>query len=418
MLAVVWTLVTVLVTVLATSAVTAWGQDQWPEFRGPTGDGHATSQRLPVEFGESSRVKWKTPIHGKGWSSPVVWGKQVWLTTAPEDGKELFAICVERDTGKILHDVKVFDVEKPQFCIPKNSYASPTPVIEAGRVYVHFGAHGTACLDTVSGKTLWTRRDLPCNHHRGPASSPILYENLLILTFDGFDQQYVAALDKKTGETVWKRDRNIAYDTDNGDIKKAYATPLVIQAAGKTQLIDPSAGASIAYDPRTGEELWRVRCGGMNVSSRPLFANGLVYLTTADGGIRLFAVKPDGAGDVTTSHVAWKVTKGAPRYSSPILVGDLMFVGTDQGVVSCLNAATGDTVWQERVGGTFTASPLAAAGKVYFFSEEGDVPVIAATREFKLLAKNKLADGFMASPAVAGDALFLRTKTHLYRVEE
>jgi len=372
---------------------------------------------LPVEFSDEQHVVWKTPIHGKGWSSPVIWGRQIWMTTAPEDGKQLFAVAVDRDTGKILHDLKVFDIEKPQFCIPKNSYASPTPVLEAGRVYVHFGAHGTACLDTATGKVLWTRQDLPCNHHRGPASSPILFENLLILTFDGFDLQYVVALDKNTGKTVWKRDREIAYDTDNGDIKKAYATPLVIQVAGKPQLIDPSAGASMAYDPRTGEELWRVRCGGMNVSCRPIYGHGLVYMSTADGGFRLFAVKPDGQGDVTTTHVAWKLTKGAPRYASQVLVGDLLFMGNDQGVLSCVDARTGDVMWQERVGGTFTASPLAAGDRIYFFSEEGDVPVIAATREFKLLAKNKISAGFMASAAVTGDALILRSKTHLYRVE-
>lgn len=398
-------------------ALPAGAQENWPEFRGPTADGHATSQKLPVEFGDDKLVVWKTAIHDKGWSSPVVWGSQIWVTTGLKDGKQLFAVAVDRDSGKIVHDIKVFDVEKPQFCIEKNSYASPTPVVEAGRVYVHFGAHGTACLDSASGKILWSRTDLQCNHHRGPASSPIVYQNLLILTFDGFDVQYVVALDKQTGETVWKRDRNIAYDSDNGDIKKAYATPLVFEFEGKAQLIDPSAGSSIAYDPKTGEELWRVKCGGMNVSCRPLFAHGKVYMNTADGGFRLFAVKPDGKGDVTNSHVAWKLTKGASRYSSQIIVGDLLYMGNEQGVLTCVDTANGDVIWQERVGGTYTASPITAGGKIYFCSEEGDVAVVAASRDYKVLGKNKLGDGFMASPAVTGDALILRSKSHLYRIE-
>jgi outer membrane protein assembly factor BamB len=224
----------------------------WPEYRGPHGDGHAVATRLPVRWSEKENIRWKTAIHGKGWSSPVVWGNQIWMTTAPEDGKERFAVCVDRRTGKMLHDIKVFDDPKPAFCIAFNSYASPTPAIEAGRVYVHFGSCGTACLDTATGKTLWSRRDLPCDHWRGPGSSPILYKGLLFILFDGYDRQYVVALDKRTGKTVWKRDRDIDYGTDNGDLKKAYGTPSVINVAGKPQLVSSAAAATLAYDPFTG----------------------------------------------------------------------------------------------------------------------------------------------------------------------
>src|SRR5262249_12818569 len=211
--------------------------ETWPQFRGPRGEGRTDAVGLPVRWGEKENIVWKTPIHDKGWSSPVVWGGQVWMTTARADGKELFAVCVDRETGKILHDLKVFDVEKPAFCIPFNSYASPTPVIEEGRVYVHFGTYGTACLDTATGKKLWERRDLNCDHFRGPGSSPIVFGDLLFVHFDGFDVQYVVALDKATGKTVWKKDRAIDYGTDNGDLKKAYATPTVITVQGKPQLI-------------------------------------------------------------------------------------------------------------------------------------------------------------------------------------
>lgn len=407
----------VLVLVLAAGALLAG--DNWPQFRGPTADGHSDSKGLPVKWSETENVRWKTEIPGKAWSSPVVWNGKIWLTNAFPDGKQLYVVCVDFATGKVLQNIKVFDIENPQYCIEKNSYASPTPVIEEGRLYAHFGAHGTACVDTVTGKTLWTRQDLECNHHRAPASSPIVYQNLLYLTFDGFDVQYVVALDKNTGKTVWKKDRNITYGSDNGDIKKAYATPAIIRVNGKDQLVNPSAQTSMAYDPLTGEELWRVDCGGMNVSCLPLFGHGMVYMTTAAGGFQLYAVKPDGTGNVTNSHVVWKLTKGVPKQASQLLVGDLLYMGNEQGVLTCIEAKTGDVVWQQRVDGkaVFTASPIYADGKLYFFGEEGVAAVVAEGREFKLLATNTLDGGFMASPAVSGKSLILRTKTALYRVE-
>ncbi|MGE0761157.1 MAG: PQQ-binding-like beta-propeller repeat protein, partial [Pirellulaceae bacterium] len=358
-------------------AIPAAGEaEHWPELRGTAARGMAPG-KLPLEWSESRGVKWKTPIHGKAWASPVIWDRQIWLTTAPPDGKQLYAIAVNGDSGQIEHDIKVFDNPFPQYCIDRNSYASSTPVIEAGRVYVHFGAHGTACIDTASGKVLWSRRDLPCFHHRGPASSPILFENLLILTFDGFDLQYLVALDKRTGQTVWKTDRNIEYGSDNGDIKKGYGTPTVIHVGDSYQLVSPSAGAAMAYDPRTGVELWRVKAGGMNVSARPVFGHGLVFLTTADGGFVQYAVDPAGRGDVTASHVVWKNTKGVPKHSSPLLVDDLILMANEQGIMTCLDARTGKDHWQRRVGGSFTASPLHAQGRVYFFDEEGQTLVVS-----------------------------------------
>jgi outer membrane protein assembly factor BamB len=229
--------------------------------------------------------------------------------------------------------------------------------------------------------------------------------------------QYVAALDKSTGQTVWKTDRKIEYGTDNGDVKKAYGTPTVIQVGTEYQLISPSAGAAIAYDPKTGTELWRVKAGGMNVSARPLFGHGLLFLSTADGGFVHYAVRPDGRGDVTSTHVVWKNTKGVPKHASHVLVGDLLFMANEQGVVTCLEAKTGSVAWQKRIGGSFTASPLHADGKVYFFGEGGETLVIAAEPEFKLLATNQLADGFMASPAVCDKSLILRTTKNLYRID-
>jgi outer membrane protein assembly factor BamB len=398
--------------------VSARAGDSWPQFRGPNGDGKSDATDLPVTFSETENLRWKTPIHDKGWSSPVVLGDQIWLTTATADGKELYVVCVDLNTGKIKFDQKLFTIETPQTAHEFNSYASPTPVIENGRVYVHFGSPGTAAIDTATGKVIWKRQDLPCFHFRGAGSSPIIVDNLLILTFDGYDFNYLAALDKRTGETVWKHDRNFEYTTDNGDYHKSFSTPHVIEVAGHRQLISPSAGATAAYDPATGNEIWRVRSGGMNAASRALYGNGLVYCVAPDGGFQLFAVKPEGAGDITNTNVAWKTNKGVPTRASPILLDDLLFMGGNAGVLSCVNAKTGEITRQKRTSAKFTASPVYADGKLYFFSEDGEAPVIAADRELTQLAENHFEPGFMSSPAIIGRSLIVRSKTNLYRFEK
>lgn len=390
--------------------------ENWPQYRGPQADGHTAAPGLPLSFSETENVRWKIPVPGKAWSSPVVWDRQIWLTTATKDGKELGALCVDAESGRIVHEVVVFKPAKPQFCHPMNSYGTPTPAIENGRVYLHFGVHGTACLDTATAQTLWTRQDFACDHFRGPASSPILVDDLLVLTFDGVDVQYLVALAKTSGKTVWKRDRNITYDTPDPDYHKAYSTPAVISVSGQRQLVSPSAGATIAYVPQTGEELWRVRSGGMNAAAPPLFGNGLIYATSATGGYQLFAVRPDGRGDVTATHVAWKFAKNVPTRPAPILLGGRLFMISDAGVISCVNAITGESVWQKRLGGAFSASPLYAEGRIYFFGEEGEVPVVAAADTYQPLSNNTLGDGFMASPAVYGNSLILRSRSALYRI--
>jgi len=413
-----WRRALVLLGTLGCCAMPLRAGENWPQFRGPHADGSTRASGLSVTFGETDHVLWKTPVHGKAWSSPVVWDHQIWMTTAAKDGGELGAVCVDAESGKIIHDVVVFKIDKPQFCHPMNSYGTPTPVIEKGRLYVHFGRYGTACLDTATAKTLWTRQDFLCDHFRGPASSPILADGLLFLTFDGVDVQFLVALDKASGKTAWKRDRNITYDTEDTDYHKGYSTPALITVGGKPQLISPSAGATIAYVPQTGEEIWRVRSGGMNAAALPLFGNGLVYVTSAAGGFQLFAARPGGHGDVTDTHVAWKFAKNAPTRPSQILLGERLFMISDGGVISCVNAKSGESVWQKRLGGAFSASPLVAGGHIYFFGEAGEVPVVAATDEYKLLANNQLGDGFMASPAIYENSLILRSRTSLYRIGE
>jgi outer membrane protein assembly factor BamB len=392
--------------------------ENWPQFRGPDGQGHSDAARMPLTWSESDHIRWKTPIHDRGWSSPVVWGNQVWLTTATPEGKKLFALCVDLATGRIVHDIKVFDVENPANTQQYNSFASPTPAIEKDRVYISFGSYGTACLDTHTGKTLWHRQDLPCNHFRGPGSSPVIFENLLLLHFDGFDYQYAIALDKQTGETVWKTDRAHDYGTDDGDMKKAFSTPLVIEAAGRLQMISPCAKAVFSYDPRTGKEIWRVRFPSHSAAARPLFAEGLVFIDTGFSKADLLAIRPDGEGDVTKSNIVWKATKGIGSKPSPVLVDGLIYVVTDGGVASCLDAKSGKEVWTHRLGGEFSAALVATRDRIYFCDEQGKTTVIKTGRQYQELAANTLDDGCKASPAAVGDSLILRTKTSLYRIEE
>lgn len=392
--------------------------ENWPAFRGPRGDGTTPATGVPVEWSETKNIVWKTPIHGRGWSSPVVWDNQIWLTTATEDGTKQSVLCVDATTGDVLHDMVVFENENPRFCHPSNSYASCTPTIEDGRLYVHFGSYGTAAIDTATGKKIWERRDLECDHFRAPASSPILFEDVLIVAYDGFDVQYVVGFDKQTGETRWRTPRDIDYNTDNGDRKKAYATGLVIEVAGQPQVILPSATATVAYEPLTGKEIWRVQHGGMNAACRPIYGNGLLYITAGDGGTSLVAVRPDGQGDVTDTHIAWSSGKSVPKRSSLILKDDLLFMTNDSGVISCRDAKTGDVHWMKRLEGEYWASPLLAENRLYFSSKTGLSPVVAASAEYELITENQLQDGFNASPAVVENDFILRTFTHLYRVSK
>ncbi len=400
---------------------------QWPQFRGPDGNGIAAKANLPLTWAEGKNVRWKTAIHGRAWSSPVILDTQVWVTTATPDGRDLSAIAIDRDTGKIVHDLKLFHVDQPQYAHPFNTYASPTPVIERGRVYVTFGSPGTAAIDTKTGKVIWERRDIECNHFRGAGSSPILFGNLLIMHFDGSDTQFVIALDKATGKTVWRTERSIDFQDltpegkpkADGDFRKGFATPTIVTVANEPVMVSLGSKAAYGYDPRTGKELWRIEeRTSHSASTRPVAGNGLVFYPSGWDPGQLLAIRPDGRGDATATHIVWRVTRGAPQKPSMLLWDGLLFMIGDKGVAQCLDAKTGDMVWRERIGDTYSASPVLASGRIYFFSEDGKTTVIDASREYKVLAENRLDDGFMASPAVDGNALYLRTVTHLYRIEE
>ena len=401
---------------LATASSVVSAQEHWSNFRGPQHNNHSDA-KTPVAWSETENIVWKTPIHGRGHSSPVVWDDQVWLTTATEDGKKMSVLCLDAATGKIERDVVLFQNKEPRFCHAMNSYASPTPVIEEGRIYVHFGSYGTACLNTKTGEKIWERRDLPCDHFRGPGSSPLSYGQRLIIHYDGFDLQYVVALDKKTGKTLWKKDREVDYGTDNGDIFKAYATPLIINYEGQDQLISPTSKAVIAYDPASARELWRVRYAGFSATAQPLFdGKETLYINTGFSKADLLAVKLGGKGDLTDSHVDWTVKKTIGSKPSQLLIGDRIYNVHDKGVASCLDAKTGAEIWSKRLKGQFSASPLYAGGHIYLFNHEGQAWVLEHADRYKEVAVNQLATGGLSSPAIISNDLLVRTDEAVYRI--
>lgn len=394
----------------------------WPDFRGPTQQGHADARHLPLTWSNTKNVVWKMRIPGRAWSSPVIRGNQIWLTNCIEPKKTLHAVCLDRESGKIVHDVVVFRKADLGRIFPKNSYASPSPVIDGDRVYVHFGRLGTACLN-AGGKVLW-KTVLNYYHHNGPASSPIVVGNALIVNCDGFDGpfydrirlknvkhfQSVVALDKRTGKLLWQTPRT------NG--RHSYCTPIIITVDGKLQVVSPGGDQVAAYDPQTGKELWKCRYKGYSVVPRPVFARGMVFLATGFDTPMLFALKTGGRGDVTDTHVVWKTRRGAPADVSPLIVGDELYTITDGGVMTCFDVKTGRIHWRQRLGGRFYASPISAAGRIYATSTVGSTFVLAPGKTFQRLAVNRIRGRVYASMAVADRSLFLRTQTDLFRFEE
>ena len=403
-----------LVTVLMAWAPHVAGED-WPEFRGATGQGHSNESGLPVRFSDSENVLWKTAVPGRGWSSPVVADGRVWLTTAlnertrdaPSEGASLSAVAFDLESGREIVRTSIFEIGDSKSPNPKNSLASPTPIVEGDRVYVHFGAEGTAALNSA-GEVLWRRRfDYRTQHGNG--GSPVLYRDLLIFSCDGFDRAFVVALDKNNGEVRWQTERR-------RPISQAYSTPLAIRTDGKDQIISVGAFRAASYDPKSGEEIWHVSYGeGFSNVPRPVFGHGLVYIATGFQVPSLMAVRANGAGDVTDTHVAWTLRRGAPLTPSPLLVGEQLFMVNDMGIATAVDAKTGELHWQERLGGNYSASPVYADGRIYFQSEEGVTTVVAAKKQFERLATNRLDGATLASMAVSDASLLIRTDSHLYR---
>ncbi|WP_010586876.1 PQQ-binding-like beta-propeller repeat protein [Schlesneria paludicola] len=379
-----------------------------PQFRGPDGEGHSSETKLPLTWSESENIRWKTSIPGLGWSTPSVAGTQVWLTTATDEGKSLRVICLDRDSGRLVHEIEVFHHDDPGAIHGKNSYASPSVLIDENRLYAHFGRLGTACLDR-DGTVVW-KKELPYEHRHGPGGSPIIVGELLIIACDGTDVQYVTALNKHTGTEVWKTTRDGAM---------AYSTPLLIQVDGRPQVVSTGGEWAVSYEPTTGHEIWRFRYpSGFSNVPKPVFGQGLVYVCSGYLKPFLFAVRPDGTGNVTETHQAWKLERGAPLNPSPLLLGEELYLMADNGVATCLDAKTGQQHWQKRIGGNFSASPLFADDRIYLLDENGKTYVIAPTKEeYRELAVNELPGRTLSSIAAADESLFLRTDQAVYRIQ-
>ena len=393
--------------------------DDWRQFRGPGGQGHAPARHTPVEWSETRNIVWKSAVPGLGWSSPVVAGNQIWLTTATDDGKSLRAICCRRDNGELAHDIEVFHRDATGSIHKKNSHASPTPFLEGDRVYVHFGAYGTACLSN-KGEVIWKTNELKYNHMHGPGGSPIVWKDTLIVHCDGGDAQFIAALDKHSGAIRWKRDReHLSADRRAGrpNVPMSYTTPLLATIGGQTQLVSAASDYVSGLDPDSGQDIWRAHYYGYSNVALPVVGLDMVFVSSGYDDTIFHAFSTRGRGDLTGTE-AWRMEKAPALDVSPILLGDELYLISNGGVASCVDARTGEMHWQKRLGGTYSASMTLAEGRLYFVNEDAQTTVIAASKEFERIAVNELEGRALATPAFVDGAIFLRTDTHLYRIGE
>jgi outer membrane protein assembly factor BamB len=398
--------------------------DNWTHFRGSNLDGIAEASHCPVSWSPDSNIAWKTKIHGQGWSSPVVFDDQIWMTTATEDGKEMFAVCVDFNSGSVVHDIKLFTPDSIYRKHEINSYATPTPCIEKDRVYVHFGKYGTACLSTSDATVIWKRNDLHCLHVQGPGASPIIYKDFLILHLEGTDRQLIIALNKNTGETIWETERPAeVYDKIEPIGKKAYITPIIINVRGKDLMISNGSAMCAAYDPTTGVEIWRIVRGEDSTIAMPFTENGIVFFHTGfvtEGENRRFAelmaVNPDGAGDIGQTNVLWRIETPILQLSTPVIKDGLIYNVDTKNIMMCLDATTGETIWSKRLRGKYNSSPVIAAGHVYFSSTNGETTVVMEGRELSIVSENKLEGEIWTTPAVVNNSLLIRTSGFLYKI--
>lgn len=400
-------------------------KQNWTHFRGSNMDGHAQVETAPLSWSNTENVVWKVPVKGLGWSSPVVYENQIWLTSAAKEGNEFYTVCYDLETGNLLDEKIIFTAEDPQRIHGTNSYATPTPCIEKGFVYVHYGHFGTACINTKNFEVVWKREDMPCNHMQGPASSPIIYKDKLIIHLEGTEDPYVAALDKKTGETIWKsiRPKEI-YDPLEPVYRKSYQTPIVIETNGKELLISNSSYLCFAHDVNTGEVIWTIEYRDDSTVSQPLYYNGLVYVNSGwlfednkPFWTRQYAVDPNGTGDITNTHVKWTYEEDVPQIPTPVIVEGKMYMVHDRGLLSCLDAANGNLIWTEKLKGNFNSSPIYAGGNIYFINVKGECTIIKPGDSFQKLAENDINEMVKAVPVFVEGKMILRTEKNLYSIE-
>lgn len=391
----------------------------WPQFRGPASDGHGQARNLPETWNETTNVAWKTPIPGKGWSSPALFRERLYLTTAlpAKEGSasgelSLRALCVDAVNGRVLWNVAVFTqpASAPKIHT-KNSHASPTPLVSGDRVYVHFGHQGTACLN-LAGKVLWRNDTLNYPPVHGNGGSPVLVDGKLIFSCDGGSDPFVVGLDAATGDEVWR------FSRPGDPVKKfSFSTPAVTEVDGQKQVISPGADVVNALDPATGREIWSVRYDGYSVIPQPVVGHGMVFLSTGYDSPTVMAIRLGGSGDVTDTHVAWELKRGGPNTPSPLLVSDELYLLADRGVLTCVDAHTGEEHWQERIGGNYSSSPIFADGKIFIQSEDGPALVVRPGKKYQKIADAGFEERTLASYAVGDSALFIRTEKNLYRVQ-
>jgi outer membrane protein assembly factor BamB len=399
-------------------------ESNWTHFRGSSLDGISADTHVPVVWNDSTNIIWKTAIRGKGWSSPVIYGNQVWITTAAPDGKEMSGICVDFNSGRILFDILLFKQDSIYQKHTVNTYATPTPCIEQGLVWMNFGSSGTACVSTADGKIIWKRVDLICDHVQGPGSSPIIYKDLLILHYEGSDRQFIAALNKKTGETVWQTDRpGECYEPLAPIGKKAYITPIIVNVGGRDLLISNGSAVCIAYDPLTGEEIWRIIQGEDSTIPMPLTENGTVFfytsfVTPAEGEkyAELFAVDPKGSGNITGSNILWRCKTPVLQLLTPLIKDGIIYTVDSRNNLIVMDAKTGARLYTRRLKYRFNASPVYAGGRVYFTAVTGETLVLKAGPAYEMVAENKLPGEIFATPAIVRNSIIIRNESSLYRI--
>jgi outer membrane protein assembly factor BamB len=406
------------------SAYSASSQDKnWTHFRGNRLDGIALTDNVPLKW-DAQHIRWKTKIHDKGLSSPVIYNNQVWVTTARQDGKELYAVCTDFENGKILFDILVFTPDEVYGKHTINTYATPTPCIEKGFVYVHYGSMGTACINTANGSIVWKRSDLKCNHIQGPGASPVIYKNLIILHFEGTDSRYIVALNKLNGKLVWRSDRpSEPYEPVKESSRKSYSTPIIINVKGRDMLISAGSAVCSAYDPNTGKEIWRVVDGAEAAIAQPFTENGVIfwytgYMFTAEGSkfTEILAVNPEGKGDITETNILWKKKAEPLQLLTPVIKDGLIYTVDTKNRLMCIDAATGEEVWSDRLKSNFNASPVYLNGNIWFFSVKGEILVIKAGRKYEIVATNQMDPEIWATPAFLRNSAILRIDDFLYRI--
>ncbi len=392
--------------------------ENWPGFRGPTGQGVSTEKNLPLTWSLTENLAWRVEVPGIGWSSPVVWGDRVLVTSATPDGTSCHVICMDADQGRIVWDKEVFRQETPRK-MAENSHATPTPATDGKLVYAAFNGGRIVAVD-FDGNVAWNWRDSQFVSKHGLAASPILYRDLLIMPFDGngpadvdnigyrtaWDGAFLVALDKRTGQEKWRAARGLS--------RQAHVTPIVIQVDGQTQVISSAGDVVQAFDPDSGRRIWTSQSPGEGVVPSPVSGQGLVFTSSGYGAPTIRAIRTDGQGEVTATHIAWESRHGVPLVPSFVFAEGLLFCVKEDGVATCLDAGTGKTLWQQRLGGRYGASPLLAEGRLYCLAEDGSTIVIAADRTFRQLAKNALEGRCEASPAVSGGRIFIRSERSVF----